>query len=148
MGLLRLIESNVAIIVGCMPGFAQLLKAHTGGSSFFTSLRSRVRDAMARGSSGSKNSSKRHVLDGSENPSLGAAWTAPLPNSKRRQDYYEMSDTVLLNSQIMASGERREPKTSSQEGIVRCVDISQQWHSQHYPDSREDLVHPGHTYQR
>ncbi|KAF3760404.1 hypothetical protein M406DRAFT_283563, partial [Cryphonectria parasitica EP155] len=48
-----LVESNVAIIVGCMPGFAQLLKLHAGGSNFFKSLRSRVRDMVGDSSNNS-----------------------------------------------------------------------------------------------
>lgn len=126
-----LIESNVAIIVGCMPAFSQLWKIHVGGSDFFKSLRSRLR---GKSSMGSNNSGDK---DKNGSPEM-VAWAHTQPPGVRRNNY-EMSDTNLLKSQV-THGSGSKPLGSSQDGIVRPVDISQHWQLELENDSRECLA--------
>ncbi|KAI1074415.1 hypothetical protein F5B20DRAFT_563668 [Whalleya microplaca] len=85
-----LVETNVAIIVSCMPALAQLLKLHFGASTFFKSLRSRLLGLTG-------GSDKSPSADGSteDRPKLATFGAAQSP---RRRNYYELTDTALLNT--------------------------------------------------
>jgi hypothetical protein len=76
----RIIETNIALIVGCMPASAQFVSVYIRGSSFIKSLRSRgrTRDASAP--------SKDVITFGSN-------------QTPRRNTYYELTDTMLLETQ-------------------------------------------------
>ncbi|TVY48328.1 hypothetical protein LOCC1_G001473 [Lachnellula occidentalis] len=118
-----LVETNVAIIVSCMPAFAQLLKVHVGGSSIFQSLRLRYLGGSSYNRSGDKSNEER--------PQLATFGSNQLP---RRNDYYELTDTALLKSQITANDEL-EPSPLASDGINRTVGFSQQYR----PDSTEHV---------
>lgn len=117
-----LVETNVAIIVGCMPAFAQLLKVHIGGSPAFKSLRSRL---FGSGSHPSETWSKE------ERPKLATFGATP---QNGRRAYRELTDTVLLNSQATVID---NAPAAPANGIIRSVGISQQFR---YDSSDETLA--------
>lgn len=105
-----LIEVNIAIIVGCMPAFAQVVTVHVIGSPFFRSLRTRLLgSSVGRSSSRSKSGSKKQLPD---------LVTFGARQSPRRGDPYEMTDTVLLNTKGTVvddageTGSRFEPNST------------------------------------
>lgn len=106
-----------------------------GGSALFKSLRSRFRGKSSFGSdpSGQK--------DSNGTPQQ-TAWATPETSGMQR-NYYDMSDTNLVKSQVTSHQNGRGPVESSHDGIVRSVDISQDV-SRHYwaleNDSRECLA--------
>lgn len=113
-----------------MPAFSQLWKIHVGGSAFFKSLRSRLRGKSSIGSNTSGDKDK----NGS--PEV-VTWATPQPSGRQRNDY-EMSDTNLLKSQIVSLENGPRPLGSSQDGILRSVDIALHWELEN--DSRECLA--------
>ncbi|KAI5919908.1 hypothetical protein F4810DRAFT_465254 [Camillea tinctor] len=89
-----LIETNIAIIVGCMPAFAQFTTTTISRSAFFKSLRSRL--LGSRGQSGKSKSSSKGSGSQAKTPTLVTFGGNQTP---RRKNYLELSDTALLKSQ-------------------------------------------------
>ncbi|KAI1345672.1 hypothetical protein F5Y01DRAFT_322979 [Xylaria sp. FL0043] len=93
--LASLIETNIAIIVGCMPAFAHVANNKMAGSGFFRSLRSRL-----LGSRGKSNQSKSEGTGGSgdqgRRPTLVTFGSNQVP---RRKKYLELNDDSLLRTQ-------------------------------------------------
>jgi hypothetical protein len=87
----RLIETNIAIIVGCMPAFAHIATRHLG-SGFFRSLRSRL-----LGGSGqlSKHSGSGMSSEQANKPTLVTFGQNQTPRRKHRG----LNDTSLLRSE-------------------------------------------------
>ncbi|KAI5866711.1 hypothetical protein GGS23DRAFT_615277 [Durotheca rogersii] len=89
-----LIETNIALIVGCMPAFAHFATVTIGRSAFLRSLRSRLLGSRGRsaesgsGGGGSGGQAKPPTL-----VTFGANQTP------RRKNYLELSDTALLRTQ-------------------------------------------------
>ncbi|KAH7304303.1 hypothetical protein B0I35DRAFT_454804 [Stachybotrys elegans] len=110
-----LVETNVALIVCCMPAAAQLFKIHVGGSAIVKYLRSRLRGATSR--SGSDPSS-----DWSKDNKAKAATFGSGPQNGRR-NYYELTEASLLKSQVVASGDRSQV---APDGIVQSVEFTQE----------------------
>jgi hypothetical protein len=126
----RQVETNVAIIVGCLPSFAHLL--HTGGSAVFRSLRSRLLGVVGGGRGGSSSSPSGDELK-EERPKV-ATFDSGHPH--RRRNYYELTDTFLLRSQDTALDDGPEASASLPDGIVRPIGDHQ-----HYRlDSTEHLA--------
>ena len=119
-----LVETNVAIIVECMPAFTQLLKVYVGRSAISHSLRLRFLCGSSSGPSG----------DGSkeERPQLATFGTN---HPARRRNYYELADTALPKSQV-AVGDGPMPPALASYGIVRSVGSSQQFR----PNTAEHLA--------
>ncbi|KAI1120717.1 hypothetical protein F5Y10DRAFT_283077 [Nemania abortiva] len=91
-----LVETNIAIIVGCMPALAQLASTASRGTDFFRSLWSRLL-GTPRYSSKSKSregTSKGEGQDGT--PSLVTFGRNQTP---RRNNYHELTNNSLLKSQ-------------------------------------------------
>lgn len=114
----RLIEVNIAIIVGCMPAFAQIVSSHVIGSSFFRSLRTRLLGSSdGRGSSRSKSGSNKQAQG---LVTFGARQTP------RRVDPYEMTDTTLLNTKATAvDDDPRETGSRSEAQSTRTSEAEQ-----------------------
>lgn len=112
----RMVEVNVAIIVSCLPAFAQLLKLHVGDSAFFRSLMSAI-----RGRTGHSESKKSSHGSG-ERPKLATIGSEP---PQRRRNYYELTDTALLTSQATAADNEPDTHVPSSDGIYRSTVISQ-----------------------
>lgn len=87
----RLVETNVAIIVSCLPSFAHLL--HAGGLAFFRSLRSRLLGVV--GGSGGYSSNPSGDERKEERPKVATFGSG---QQHRRRNYYELTDTFLLRS--------------------------------------------------
>lgn len=113
-----LIEVNIAIIVGCMPAFAQIVSSHVIGSSFFRSLRTRLLGSSdGRGSSRSKSGSNKQAQG---LVTFGARQTP------RRVDPYEMTDTTLLNTKATAvDDDPRETGSRSEAQSTRTSEAEQ-----------------------
>ncbi|KAI0970123.1 hypothetical protein F4678DRAFT_462925 [Xylaria arbuscula] len=88
-----LVETNIAIIVGCMPALAQATSSTGWGSGFFKSLRSRLL-GTPRYSSSREGTSKGGAQDGA--PSLVTFGRNQTP---RRNNYYGLTNNSLLKSQ-------------------------------------------------
>lgn len=110
--LYRLIETNIAIIVGCMPAFAQVVTVHILGSQFFKSMHTRL-----LGSSGRRGkSSKTRVASNEQLPEIVTFGA----NQGRRKynEPWELTDTALLrtNATVMGDeedfGQRSKPSSS------------------------------------
>lgn len=88
-----LIETNIAIIVGCVPAFAHFAGKAIWGSTFFKSLRSRF--LGSRGQSGKSMSgvSSKHKPKTPELVTFGNL------QGPKRKNYTELSDTALLNTE-------------------------------------------------
>ncbi|KAI0398836.1 hypothetical protein F4802DRAFT_611348 [Xylaria palmicola] len=96
--LASLIETNIAIIVGCMPAFAHVANKKMIGSNFFRTLRSRLLGSP--GQSGRSGQSKSGGTGGSADQANRAVLVTFGSNqAPRRKDYYELNDTNLLKSQ-------------------------------------------------
>ncbi|RYP68176.1 hypothetical protein DL771_006826 [Monosporascus sp. 5C6A] len=108
---LLLTETNVAIIVGCMPAFASFATVTIGSSDFFKSLRSRLLGHGGQ-STRSKTSSSGRTC-GQAKP---AGVTYGERQSPRRNDYYKLSDTTLIMSQAPngASGDTHKEEHEMQ----------------------------------
>ncbi|KAI2610571.1 hypothetical protein GGR54DRAFT_373308 [Hypoxylon sp. NC1633] len=119
VALCALIETNIAIIVSCMPSLAQLLRIHVGESSLIRSLRSRL-----FGSRGTVGDVSGPSEDQNKNEILGTASFGS--GQPRRRDYYQLTDVSLFSTQITSSGNREEDPVSPPKAIVRSVEISQQ----------------------
>lgn len=97
-----LIETNIALIVGCMPAFAQFVTIYVGGSAFIKSLRSRL---LSR--SGPTRDSTVPSKDVPNDHSLKlASYGSKQP--PRRNNYYELTDTMLLETQTTIQGDPSE----------------------------------------
>jgi hypothetical protein len=107
-----------------MPAFAQLLKVHVGGSALFQSMRSRFL--------GGSNSNPSGKASKEERPQLA---TFGGNQSPRRRNYYELTDTALLKSQVTVD-DGPEPSDLAPDGIFRSVGFSQQVR----PDSAERMA--------
>jgi hypothetical protein len=89
----------VAIIVGCMPAFTQVVTGNMGGSAFLKSLRSRLLGGSSSGGASSKVVSNEHA------PKLSTFGSNQAP---RRNNYYELTDTLLLKTQATIQGDESE----------------------------------------
>ncbi|KAI1177739.1 hypothetical protein F4777DRAFT_541126 [Nemania sp. FL0916] len=114
---LAVIEANVAIIVSCMPAFAQLVKVYIGRSSTLRSWQSRL---MGRSDRNSRVSS-RNECNGNA-PKLVTFGAAQPP---RWQRYYELTDASALDTQVSTLDHAPVSLAEGQNGIVRSVEISQ-----------------------
>ncbi|KAI0868548.1 hypothetical protein GGS24DRAFT_207496 [Hypoxylon argillaceum] len=90
-----LIETNIAIIVGCMPAFAHVANNKMTGSSFFRTLRSRLLGKSGK-SGHSKSDGSGSSGDKANRPALVTFGSNQTP---RRKKYFELNDTTLLRSQ-------------------------------------------------
>ncbi|KAK4186806.1 hypothetical protein QBC35DRAFT_500328 [Podospora australis] len=85
-----LIETNVTLIVGCMPACAQLAKVYIGESALYKSLRSHLVFPSRGGTSANKqmnHTPQDHLA------------TFGSPDTPRRKHYYGLTDTQLLATQ-------------------------------------------------
>ncbi|KAI0414247.1 hypothetical protein F5X98DRAFT_257095 [Xylaria grammica] len=92
--LLSLIETNIAIFVGCMPAFSHFAANSTSGAAFFRSLRTRLLGSWGQ-SSGSK--SKSEGSSGqppASTPKLATFGSNQTPRHKKK-NYFELTDTLL-----------------------------------------------------
>ncbi|KAL9109063.1 MAG: hypothetical protein Q9227_006303 [Pyrenula ochraceoflavens] len=89
-----MIEVNIAIIVGCMPAFAQLVTVTIGESAFFKSLRSRL--LGSHGQSAKSKSDGKGSGGQAKPPALATFGANQMP---RRKKYFELSESALLKSQ-------------------------------------------------
>lgn len=81
-----------------MPAFAQLVKVHISGSAFLKSIRTRLLGSRS-GSSSSKVVSNEHA------PKLNTFGSNQAP---RRNNYSELSDSILLKTQATVQDEVQE----------------------------------------
>ncbi|RYP91920.1 hypothetical protein DL770_001980 [Monosporascus sp. CRB-9-2] len=111
---LAIVEVYVALIVACMPAFAQFIRTHIFGSVTFKSMSSRL-IYYARGSPNSSQKTSNALLSGPQERSDGSRGPGPWwkPTSRRagRKDgsspensagfhgriYYELNDSAKLN---------------------------------------------------
>ncbi|KAI1874498.1 hypothetical protein JX265_004706 [Neoarthrinium moseri] len=116
-----IIEHNVAVMVGSMPAFAGMIKAHVSGS--FASLRSR----MYGRSSGVGHSGKGSLPASSKSPSSFGSGT-PYGAPKSHAYYYELSESITHPSPIYVgstSCNELLPRDEEQ-GIFRSTNFEQQ----------------------
>ncbi|KAI1211124.1 uncharacterized protein F4807DRAFT_25650 [Annulohypoxylon truncatum] len=126
--LCAVVEVNVAIIVSCMPASAHLWKLHISRSVLFQSLRSQLLNLA--GSSGSRRSRDEPKDDRPKIATIGSA------EAPRRRDYYELTDTAILKSQVTVEDNIPGTRNSPPSGIVRSVGFSQHFGS----ESNENLT--------
>ncbi|KJZ77354.1 hypothetical protein HIM_03078 [Hirsutella minnesotensis 3608] len=107
-----LIETNVAIVVGCMPACAHLLTPPKGGSTFFKSLRSRLLGSSGRGVSSKQSESSEKA------PKLGTFGATQDP---RRMKYYELTDTALLGTQTTRHDDALDQSPASKANSSRSI---------------------------
>lgn len=119
----RIIENNVAIIIGAMPAFASLLRRHFGNSHIFTQLRHGIRRGSGSVSSWWKEGSSRTSL--SSNDSTKEKNAAEKSPSRSPDDYAEAFEGGAERSQPVAYGGISTRK-NSEAGIMRSVKIVQQ----------------------
>ncbi|KAK6197108.1 hypothetical protein LQW54_010903 [Pestalotiopsis sp. IQ-011] len=98
-----LIETNIAIIVGCMPSLPQFATHTIGGSSFFQSIRSRLLGSSGHASKG--NGKSEEGMSGPDKPMVTFGGTDQTP---RRKNYYELTDSTLLKTQGDTTLDRTE----------------------------------------
>jgi hypothetical protein len=100
--LCSLIETNIAIIVGCMPACAHFLSPGAGASSFFKSLRSRLLGSNRAGSSsGTGAGTAKTVSSKSSASSRDRIKPENFENASHGRPHmrdYEMSDTWPLRT--------------------------------------------------
>ncbi|KFA68504.1 hypothetical protein S40285_05399 [Stachybotrys chlorohalonatus IBT 40285] len=99
-----LVETNVAIIVGCMPAFASFTTNTIGGSALFKSLRSRLMGSRAVNTSRSKGSGGATGRTGEQ--STPAVVSFGDHQGSRRDNYYKLSETTTIISQAAPNGHR------------------------------------------
>lgn len=113
-------ENNTAIIVGCMPAFARFVKLVS------TEISSRW--------------SRSKLMDNNNNEGSYGKWEQPGPlpqfnptigsSGRKPRQYYELSDTALLKTQVSVSGDGHQAPQDREyppeSGIVRTLDIHQQ----------------------
>ncbi|KAJ3579985.1 hypothetical protein NPX13_g576 [Xylaria arbuscula] len=102
-----LVETNVAIIVSCMPAFAQMLKVHVTGSAAFKSFRTLL---LGGSSNNTGADSEDGVKDRTQLVTFGANQT---PRWRR---YQELSDTAILNTQTTAVDNKTTNTRDTTEG--------------------------------
>ncbi|KAI2626819.1 hypothetical protein GGS21DRAFT_261798 [Xylaria nigripes] len=90
VAIFALIETHVAIIVSCMPAFAQMLKLYIGNSATFKSLRTR----LFRSSSSGNDSDK--ALENGDRTQLVTFGGSGRAKGWRR--YLDLSDTAILKT--------------------------------------------------
>lgn len=92
----------MAIIVGCMPACAQLVRVQISGSAFLKSLRTRLLGSRSGGASSK-------VVSNEHKPKVN---TFGSNQSPRRNDYYEISDSMLLKTQATVQDDAIEMQQS------------------------------------
>ncbi|KAK8015472.1 hypothetical protein PG990_008768 [Apiospora arundinis] len=129
-----MVEHNVALIVGCMPGFAGLIKTKIPNSSLYQSFRSKLGGSSSYGST---NLSKPTLPGHSTTRSLGKIDTR---RSKRSQ-YYEMDESVgSPKTQIVSV--RYQPDSpkrllaDDERGILRTTDVAHSYQEPLPPHAR------------
>ncbi|ROW15543.1 hypothetical protein VPNG_02331 [Cytospora leucostoma] len=102
-----LIESNIAIIVGSMPAFAQVVTVHIAESAFFKSLVKLLGSRRGRSSSRFNSKSKEKT------PDVLAIGVNQAP--RRDINYYELTGSALLKTHatVMSATEEPEPHSGS-----------------------------------
>ncbi|KAI1747595.1 hypothetical protein F4782DRAFT_418361 [Xylaria castorea] len=119
------VESNVAIIVGSMPAFASFMRLHVFESNRFQTLRSKFGGHSGeRGQSGNVPAPPLHGTIGS-----------PVYRKKVRPPYYELNDTILLNSTYAGTVDGGKDLAtpsleSGQNGILQTTNVTQGSHQQ------------------
>ncbi|KAH6653324.1 hypothetical protein BKA67DRAFT_569192 [Truncatella angustata] len=117
-----MVEHNVALIVGSMPGFAGLIKSKSSTSSLYRTFRSKLPGGSSYGSNVSKPS-----LPGQYSGSHGKQGD----NRRGRAYYYEMDDSVLQpETEVTAeygysSAGGHLPE--DERGILRTTDLAQSY---------------------
>lgn len=119
-----MVEHNVALIVGCMPGFAGLLKSSTSTSSIYRNLRSKLSGSYA------SSSRSRPSL-----PPTGQQHWADVKhsddNSRRGRAYfYEMNESSAPYPEMEVSAQYEHRRTGGRQlaederGILRTTDLT------------------------
>ncbi|KAI0153288.1 hypothetical protein GGR57DRAFT_513119 [Xylariaceae sp. FL1272] len=111
VALLSFVETNLAIIISSVPVCAQLIKVRIGdGLSWFWRLSGRSRHTTpVAGSDGTK-------------PKIVTFGAAPI---RQWQNYYEMTDSGGIETQITAEGESLKGAHKVKEGVVRQTGFDQ-----------------------
>ncbi|EEA23198.1 hypothetical protein TMatcc_002055 [Talaromyces marneffei ATCC 18224] len=107
-----IVETNIALIVGCMPAFAHFVSVYIRGSTFIKTLRSRLMSGTGRTRNVSA-PSKDVITFGSNQP-------------PRRNNYFELTDTMLLETRSpMVDGrlemDHHAKSSSTQSGVENAV---------------------------
>ncbi|KAG6354850.1 hypothetical protein INS49_003931 [Diaporthe citri] len=126
------VESNIAIIVGSMPAFANFMRIHVAESRVFMSLWSKLGGSDPSAPASSNNGNQRRPLHGT----IGS----PLPRKKVKPTYLELTDTNILKSGYTIEGGEGLATTtteSGQPGILRTTAVTQE---SHFPRSTDSLV--------
>ena len=124
MSICRMVEHNVALIVGCMPGFAGLIKTKIPNSSLYQSFRSKLGGSSYGG--GSSNLSKP-TLPGHYAASMGKNDTR-----RSRMHYYEMDELVnspktQVTTVRYQSDSPQRLLAEDERGILRTTDVAQSY---------------------
>ena len=134
---IRVVENNVAIIVGSMPAFAKFLRLYVAEFSVIRSLRTKLSRAFSSGNS--PNSSRL--------PSAGPIGTIGSPNEPKKapRPYYEMSDLQPTRTQITVDGDAPHGSSSATinqggGGITKTIDVVQHSQPGHHSQSVEQLL--------
>jgi hypothetical protein len=108
------VEYSIAIIVGCMPGFAKCFNVHISQSRIFKWFRSKLCFGT--------DTSSHNVESKLQQPQI---ITFGSPGRGDQAPYVEVTDSMLLESQISSSGDFTPHMNPSKEGIYRSVHIMQ-----------------------
>ncbi|KAI0473338.1 hypothetical protein GGR56DRAFT_698381 [Xylariaceae sp. FL0804] len=122
------VENNVAIIVGSLPSFTTFVRIYIADTQFYKSLQSRISSRNKSNATGDFQS------DGWRNRT---EWTYGSPRKEQKKDYHELSDSMILRSNIAVPQLPPPSKGASGTGILRTVEFSQE---QYMRQSSERLV--------
>lgn len=112
----RIIENNVAIIVGSLPAFAGFMRKYVAQSSVYKSLRSMLFSSSLDSKDDRQQKDSIKTFGGSG-------------KQRKKLSYYELSDRTTLKSQITVPDETHMAADNTyQNGIVHTAGSTQQEH--------------------
>lgn len=132
----------MALIVGCMPGFAGLIKTRGSTSVLYRTLLSRIRRGTGSGSGGGGGGggSSSYGSGASSQPKLPGPYRAlargkPKEARRGRAYFYEMGDSTLAReTQVTTAaaahddqGAAGRPMAEDEQGILRTTDVAQSY---------------------
>ncbi|KAI1114172.1 hypothetical protein F5Y14DRAFT_451353 [Nemania sp. NC0429] len=115
-----MVENNVAIFVGCLPGFTKFFRSSVMETTWFKSIYSKL--------GRSKMSTAASPLSG-DGLGQNHIWTYGSPK-RAGPRYHELSEVSNVDTRVSAVGDVMPAAYQSNSGIVRTVGLTQSMHSE------------------
>lgn len=127
-----MVEHNVALIVGCMPGFAGFIKTRVGSSQVYKSFRSRLSGTTYFSNGSNRSRATKPSLPGPPEWSVRPHGKQTDGRGAGAGPYYEMHDsTAYPETQIVGqyesndgAGSRRQLVGDEERGILKTTDVA------------------------